>query len=143
MPGKVPLYREGDAVAVGAETEAVVGLEVSDGRHTICYVPSLAHLTPTLVERLGSADVLALDGTTFTDDEMPRLGLSTKTASRMGHLAITGEGGSLDAFVGKRARRVYIHLNNTNPVLIEGSPERGTVERAGWEVAYDGMEIVL
>ncbi len=60
-----------------------------------CYVPGLAHLTPRLVERLGGADALALDGTTFTDDEMPRLGLSPKSASRMGHLAISGEGGSL------------------------------------------------
>ena len=143
VPGKVPLYREGEQVTVGLESEAVVGLEITGDSRKLCYVPGIAHLTPELVDRLGDADVLALDGTTFTDDEMPRLGVSSKSASRMGHLAISGEGGSLHAFVGKQARRLYIHLNNTNPVLIEGSPERAIVEAAGWEVAHDGMEIPL
>ena len=143
VPGKVPLYREGLEVEIGAETEAVIGLDVTDGQHRLCYVPGLARLTPALVERLGGADVLALDGTAYTDDELPRLGLFPKTAARMGHLAMTGAGGSLDAFAGTRARRLYIHLNNTNPVLVEGSAERAAVESAGWEVAFDGMEIAL
>lgn len=143
VPGKVPLYREGPDVEIGAATEAVIGLDVTDGRHRLSYVPGVARLTPDLVERLGSADVLALDGTAYTDDELPRLGLSPKTAARMGHLAMTGQDGSLDAFAGMRARRIYIHLNNTNPVLVEGSAERAAVEAAGWEVAHDGLEIAL
>lgn len=143
VPGKVPLYRESGVVEIGAETEAVIGLDITDGRRRFCYVPGLAHLTPRLVERLGGADALALDGTTFTDDEMPRLGLSPKSASRMGHLAISGQGGSLHAFVGMAAQRIYIHLNNSNPVLVDGSAERRIVEAAGWAVAHDGMELAL
>jgi pyrroloquinoline quinone biosynthesis protein B len=144
VPGKVPLYREGEAVALGTEGEEVIGLEVVHGAHRLCYVPGLARLTPALRDRLGAADLLFLDGTAYADDELPRLGLSQKTAARMGHLAMTGEGGSLQAFApGRPARKVYIHLNNTNPVLIEDSPERAQVAAAGWEVAHDGMEFSL
>jgi pyrroloquinoline quinone biosynthesis protein B len=144
VPGKVPLYRESGEVAVGIEGEDVIGLDLSDGARRLCYVPGLARLTPALRDRLGTADLLFIDGTAYADDELPRLGLSPKTAARMGHLAMTGEGGTLHAFAsGAPARKVYIHLNNTNPVLIEDSPERASVAAAGWEVAYDGMEIAL
>ncbi|HEX4765386.1 MAG TPA: pyrroloquinoline quinone biosynthesis protein PqqB [Lichenihabitans sp.] len=145
VPGKVPLYREGNEVVVGAATEDVVGLEIADDSgHRVAYVPGVAHLSEDLVARLGAADVLFLDGTTFTDDELVASGLSTKTAGRMGHLPIGGEGGSLHRFAsGTPTNRVYIHLNNTNPVLIETSPERALVAQAGWEVAHDGMEFVL
>ncbi len=145
VPGKVPLYREGDEVVVGAATEDVIGLEIADGEgRRVAYVPGVAHLSEDLVARLGAADILFLDGTTFTDDELVAAGLSTKTAGRMGHLPIGGEHGSLRRFAsGTPAKRVYIHLNNTNPVLIETSPERALLEEAGWEVAHDGMEFVL
>jgi pyrroloquinoline quinone biosynthesis protein B len=84
------------------------------------------------------------DGTTFTDDEMPSLGLSQKTAARMGHLAMSGEGGSMAALAGVDvARRLFIHINNSNPALVDGSRERGAVESAGWELAHDGMRIEL
>lgn len=144
VPGKVPLYREGERVTVGDVGEDVVGLDVSDGTSRIVYVPGVAHLPPPLARRLGSADLLFLDGTTYTDDELVQAGLSTKTAGRMGHLPMTGEGASLAALpADARARRVYIHLNNTNPVLIEDSPERAAVEAAGWTVARDGQEFAL
>ena len=144
VPGKVALYRESGDVAVGGVTEDVVGLEVSDGLRRLAYVPGVAHLPPALVNRLGDADLLFLDGTTYHDDELITLGLSQKTAGRMGHLPIAGAGGSLGAFDGDaRARKVYIHLNNSNPVLIEDGPERAAVAAAGWEVAHDGLEIVL
>jgi pyrroloquinoline quinone biosynthesis protein B len=74
---------------------------------------------------------------------MLRSGTGQKTGRRMGHMPIGGEDGSLCALAGLRARRVYIHINNTNPILIDGSPERTKVEAAGWQVAEDGMEIVL
>jgi pyrroloquinoline quinone biosynthesis protein B len=97
-----------------------------------------------VLERTSDADLLVFDGTTFTDDEMVALGLSQKTAWRMGHMAIGGAQGSLAAFAGSSARRrIYTHINNTNPILVEGSPERRAVEAAGWEVAHDGMEISL
>jgi pyrroloquinoline quinone biosynthesis protein B len=92
--------------------------------------------------RAEGADVLLFDGTVFEDDEMQRAGVGVKTGRRMGHVPISGEGGSLHAFDGvKIGRKVYIHINNTNPILIEGSPERRAVEAAGWEVSQDGLEI--
>jgi pyrroloquinoline quinone biosynthesis protein B len=87
--------------------------------------------------------VLLFDGTLFADDEMIRAGVGAKTGRRMGHMPIAGPDGSLALLKALPARKVYIHLNNTNPVLIEGSPERAAVEEAGFEVAYDGLEIAL
>jgi len=142
--GKVPLYLESDTVEIGGETEMTSGLEVQSGGWRAIYVPGCAALTPALLDRTAGADVLFFDGTTYTDDEMVQLGLSHKTASRMGHIAMAGPNGSLaapaDAAVG---RKIYTHINNTNPVLVAGSPERAIVEASGWETAYDGMEIDL
>ena len=93
---------------------------------------------------MSGAALLFFDGTTYSDDEMVRLGLSRKTAHRMGHVAMGGPDGSLTKFAAAElGRKIYVHINNTNPVLVEGSAERQAVEAAGWEVAFDGMEIVL
>jgi pyrroloquinoline quinone biosynthesis protein B len=70
-------------------------------------------------------------------------GTGSKTGRRMGHMPIDGADGSLAALDGVSARRIFVHINNTNPILVDGSPERARVAAAGWEVAYDGMEIVL
>jgi len=86
--------------------------------------------------------VVTADGTLFTDDEMIRMGAGSKTGRRMGHMPISGEGGSLSAFNGD-AKRVFLHINNTNPILIDGSPENLSVKQAGWDVGYDGMEFAL
>ena len=96
-----------------------------------------------LRERLARADVILFDGTLFTDDEMIASGTGSKTGRRMGHLPINGADGSLSALDGVGKRRIYIHINNTNPILIDGSAERRRVEGAGWEVAADGLEISL
>jgi pyrroloquinoline quinone biosynthesis protein B len=144
VPGKVPLYLETDHVEVGAETETTVGVEIISGARRVVYVPGCAHLTPALLDRLDGADLLLFDGTTFTDDEMVTLGLSPKTAGRMGHLPISGAVGSLRGLASARVnRKVYIHINNTNPVLVAGSDARIEVEAAGWTVAHDGMEFAL
>jgi pyrroloquinoline quinone biosynthesis protein B len=95
------------------------------------------------MERLQRADVVFFDGTLFTDDEMIATGTGLKTGRRMGHMPIDGEDGSLAALAGLSNRRVYIHVNNTNPILVDGSPQRRKVEDAGWQVAEDGMEIVV
>jgi pyrroloquinoline quinone biosynthesis protein B len=144
VPGKVPLYLEANEVAIGTETESTIGLEISDGIKTFFYIPGCADVTERLQERLRNAELLFFDGTTYTDDEMLRLGLSTKTAWRMGHVAMSGPKGSLERLADLDiARRIYVHINNTNPVLIEDSPERTSVEAAGWDVAFDGMEVKL
>ena len=144
VPGKVPLYLEKASVEIGAEGETTVGLEITDGDKTLFYIPGCAEVTPKLQERLRNADLLFFDGTTFTDDEMVALGLSTKTAWRMGHTAMAGEKGSLAQLSGINiGRKIFVHINNTNPVLIEDSPERAKAEAAGWEISYDGMEVSL
>src|SRR5712671_487430 len=117
VPGKIPLYLEGDA-------------------------PELAAVTPALIARLSRADVVLFDGTLWVDDEMIASGTGAKTGRRMGHMPIDGEGGSLAALAGLPGRRIYIHINNTNPIRVMGSPERRKVEAAGWEIAADGLKIV-
>ena len=146
VPGKVPLYMETpDRVAViGAETEDTVGVELlSTGRRAF-FIPGCAAMTPVLASRLRGADLVIFDGTLWEDEEMIRLGLGAKTGRRMGHMSMAGEGGSLAAFADLGIhRKVYVHLNNTNPALAEDLAERAAVRAAGWEVAHDGMEIVL
>jgi pyrroloquinoline quinone biosynthesis protein B len=96
-----------------------------------------------MLDRMACADAVLFDGTLFRDDEMISTGTGTKTGRRMGHMPIDGEDGSLRALAGIAGRRIYVHINNTNPVLVDGSPERLEVERAGWEIAEDGIEVVL
>jgi len=142
-PGKVPLYLEQGAVQTAAENGANVGVEITADEATLMFVPGAAQVTPALRERLARADVILFDGTLFTDDEMIASGTGEKTGRRMGHMPIDGADGSLVALKGLGKRRIYIHINNTNPILIEGSPERRQVEAAGFEVAADGLEIRL
>jgi len=143
VPGKVPLYLERGDPEIGAESGATVGVEIAADNGRLAFVPGVASLMPSLHARLARADVVLFDGTLFTDDEMIRTGTGQKTGRRMGHMPIDGEGGSLSALVDLNGRRIYIHINNTNPIHVAGSPERCKVEAAGWEVAADGMEIVL
>jgi pyrroloquinoline quinone biosynthesis protein B len=141
VPGKVPLYLEGDNPELAREGEANVGVAVAAGGRRLLFVPGAAKLTPALAERFATADVVLFDGTLFTDDEMVTTGTGTKTGRRMGHMPIDGEAGSLAALAGLAARRIYIHINNTNPILVEGSPECRKVLAAGWEIAEDGLRI--
>lgn len=143
VAGKAPLYLEGETPVLDREGEANVGIELRFGAARLVFVPGAAAMTAAMRARFNHADAILFDGTLFTDDEMLRLGVGNKTARRMGHTPIAGDGGSLHAFAGIPARRVYLHINNTNPILVAGSPERRTVEAAGWEIAEDGMEIVL
>lgn len=141
-PGKVPLYLEG-ADPQDEDGSVNTGAELTAGDRRLVFVPGAASLTPALSARLERADIVLFDGTLFTDDEMIRNGSGAKTGRRMGHMPIDGSGGSLAALARLPGRRIYIHINNTNPILVDGSPERRRVEAAGIEVAEDGMEIVL
>jgi len=143
VPGKVALYLEGDDPALATETGANVGVEVACGERRLIYVPGAAAVTAGLRERLARADVVLFDGTLFVDDEMIATGTGAKTGRRMGHMPVEGADGTLAALAGLTARRILTHINNTNPILVEGSPERRKVEAAGFEIAEDGMEIVL
>ena len=143
VPGKVPLYLEGANLATAEESAANVGVEITDGKARLAFVPGAAAVTPALRERLSRADAVLFDGTLFTDDEMIRAGLGDKTGRRMGHMPVDGPDGSIAALKDLSARRILVHVNNTNPILVDGSPQRLSVEAAGWEVAWDGMEIVL
>jgi pyrroloquinoline quinone biosynthesis protein B len=141
--GKFPLYLEGQSPATDAETSANVGVELAREGARLAFVPGCAAVPPALKQRLAACDAVLFDATLFTDDEMIRTGTGEKTGRRMGHMPIDGAGGSLAALEGLTARRIFIHINNTNPILIDGSPERRRVIQAGWEIAEDGMEIVL
>ena len=101
-------------------------------------------MTDELRRRLASSALVFFDGTLWRDDEMIRLGVGSKTGRRMGHMSMSGEDGTIAAFrdlgVG---RRIFIHINNSNPALLDDSPERRIANAAGWEIAYDGMEVTL
>jgi pyrroloquinoline quinone biosynthesis protein B len=124
-----------------------IGVTVTDARSgkRLFYAPGLGQITPAVFESMAAADAVLVDGTFWTDDEMIGLGLSHKTARDIGHLAQSGPGGMIE-WLGKLpggTRRLLIHINNTNPILDEDSPERATLQRAGIEVTHDGMEILL
>jgi pyrroloquinoline quinone biosynthesis protein B len=143
VPGKLPLYLEGENPALAAETGANVGIELSANDRRIIYVPGAADVTPAMRARFARADVIFFDGTVFTDDEMIRTGTGTKTGRRMGHMPIEDKEGALATLADLTCRRIFIHINNTNPILVADSPERNKVERAGWEVAEDGLKVEL
>ena len=146
VPGKIALYLENEAAgaSLGTQDGDTIGLEVSDGRSRFHYIPGCARIDDGLKARLCGSPLLFLDGTLFADDEMIAQGLSHKTGQRMGHISMSGPDGSLAALADSGiGRRVYIHINNSNPVLREGSPERAEVNRRGWDVAFDGMELSL
>ena len=141
VPGKVPLYLEGDHSK--NEADVNVGVELRAGTARLVYVPGAAAVPAPIQGRLARADIVLFDGTLYRDDEMILTGTGEKTGRRMGHMPIDGPDGTLVTLAGLSGRRLFIHINNTNPILIEGSPERAHVTAAGWEVAEDGMEIAL
>jgi pyrroloquinoline quinone biosynthesis protein B len=122
---------------------AVVGYRFTGpGGASVAYLPCLPELTDEVAAALKGADCVFLDGTCWTDDELAAVGLSAKTSRSMGHAPVTGDGGTLTRFAELPVgRRIYTHLNNTNPLLVEDSAERREVTAAGIDVAFDGMEI--
>jgi pyrroloquinoline quinone biosynthesis protein B len=128
--------RAGDNIGVSIEDE-------QSGKR-LFYAPALGEIEPCVRPFLERADCLMLDGTFWTDDEMIRLGVSHKRARELGHLPQSGPNGLIEVLAPiKHARKVLVHINNTNPILDDDSPERAALDRAGIEVAFDGMEIVL
>lgn len=144
VPGKVPLYLEGRSDSLAGAPEETIGLAISDRRLTFHFIPGCAAMTPELRRRLEGSALLFFDGTLWQDDEMVAAGLGTKTGKRMGHLSMSGPEGSMATLAGIcLGRRIFIHINNSNRALLAESKERKELESAGWEVAHDGMEVVL
>jgi pyrroloquinoline quinone biosynthesis protein B len=133
---------DGSSLVVEAfDAGGATGLVFRDGG-VVTYVPALAGLDEGVLTRLAASDAVLVDGTFWRDDDLARLGISDRRASDMGHLPLSGPDGLLAALAGmERPRRLLVHINNTNPILLEDSPERRQVVRAGVEVAYDGLEI--
>lgn len=146
-PGKRPLYLEGEAgAALDTATREgdTLGLEVMAGGRRLVHLANCALLDEALIARIRDADLLLMDGTLWQDDEMIVQGVGKKTGRRMGHISMSGLEGAIERLRGvPLGRRIFIHVNNTNPALLADSPERAELERAGWEVAFDGMELTL
>ncbi|MBI3512782.1 MAG: pyrroloquinoline quinone biosynthesis protein PqqB [Proteobacteria bacterium] len=157
VPGKVPLYLEGPNFDPEKYTEddTTVGLELwqdngrKDGGAHAFFIPGCAAMTERLAARLAGAPLVLFDGTLWTDDEMIRLGLGAKTGRRMGHMSVMGSdangtGGTIAAFRALGiARKIFVHINNSNPMLLADSSERRAALAAGWDVGHDGMELEL
>ena len=143
VPGKPPIHLEHRAPPAAEDNIGVRVREQATGR-VLAYCSAAAAVTDDMRRALDGADAVFFDGTFWSSDELPALGLGTKRAEEMAHLPVGGPGGSLARLADLRARRrVYIHINNTNPMLRDDSAERAQVDAAGWEIAGDGMEVRL
>ena len=142
MPGKIPLYLENRESAV-AEPGPAFAVRVQAAGRSLVIAPTCAVIDDAVRKRLRGHDAIFFDGTLFEDDEIIRAGAGHKTGRRMGHAPIAGPGGSLAGLAGVAGRRIFFHINNTNPILLMGSPERLAVEAAGFEVGFDGMDVRL
>ncbi|MDO5706281.1 MAG: pyrroloquinoline quinone biosynthesis protein PqqB [Paracoccus sp. (in: a-proteobacteria)] len=141
VPGKVPLYLEGDSVDTGLIGENTVGVELTANGRRALYIPGCADMPDWLRARVDGADALLFDGTLWDDDEMIRAGLGQKTGRRMGHMAARD---SIAALAGVTVgRRVFVHINNSNPLCDPVSQETAAANAAGWHVARDGERIDL
>jgi pyrroloquinoline quinone biosynthesis protein B len=135
--GDAPLYMG------GAEGPASIGLTIrdtADGR-TLCYVPAIPELDDEIAARMSTADCVLADGTFWRADDLTALNGGTRDSWAMGHAPLTGDGGTLETLGGLDARTVLVHINNTNPILVDDSAERAAVEAAGVVVSFDGMEV--
>ncbi len=146
VPGKIALYLEIEGANYGSKLGDTIGLRIREratGKEFF-YIPGVAEIEEPLAKRIAGASLLFLDGTLFTDDEMVSQGLSAKTGQRMGHISMSGPDGSMAVIKPLNiARRIYVHINNSNPALEDGSDARRAVEAQGWEVGFDGMEVRL
>ncbi len=139
-PGKAALFVEDTAANEDGDTLGFVIRDTVSGE-SLVFLAACAALTPEVEGYLRGAKLVFFDGTLFTDDEMIRAGLSQKSGQRMGHMAMSATIPALDAL--GIERKVFLHINNSNPALMPGSPERRAAEQSGWQIPADGMEITL
>jgi len=149
VPGKVALYLEDETKGknFGTEEEDTVGLKIIDKKTKkfFYYLPACAKMTENLKNKLKNAPLVFFDGTLWKDDEMldAQVGVN-KTGQRMGHMSMSGPNGTIEMFKDLNVeKKIFIHINTTNPALLEDSDERKKINEEGWEVSYDGMEVNL
>jgi pyrroloquinoline quinone biosynthesis protein B len=147
VPGKSAWYLEGKVHPAGRDGAGdTLGLRIGDkARGSYFYfLAACAEVTDELKSRLAGAPLVFFDGTVWRDDELISAGLGTKTGQSMGHIAMSGASGAIEALSGLDiGRKIFLHINNSNPALLHASPERKTAERAGWQIPADGTEISL
>ena len=142
VPGKWPRYMGGRK----SPEKSALGFRLVDGKTggKLVFIPDIAALDPTVLQQMQDCDLLLLDGTFWTEREMVEQGVGSLTATQMAHWAVGGPGGSLARIKDLPIRKkVYVHINNTNPMLLEDSPESAEVRKAGVEVGKDAMEFSL
>jgi pyrroloquinoline quinone biosynthesis protein B len=147
VPGKAAWYLEGKAHPGGSDDAGdTLGLRILDkatGKY-LYFLAACADMTDELKSRLAGAPLVLFDGTVWRDDELIAAGLGNKTGQAMGHIAMSGERGAIEALAGLDiGQKLFLHINNSNPALLQGSAERKIVEGAGWQIPSDGTEIVL
>jgi pyrroloquinoline quinone biosynthesis protein B len=147
VPGKGAWYLEGKAHPAGDDAAGdTLGLRIGDkasGKH-LYFLAACAQVTPELKARLAGASLIFFDGTVWRDDELIAAGLGAKTGQAMGHIAMSGDNGAIAALADLGIdRKIFLHINNSNPALLGDSAERKAAERAGWQIPADGTEITL
>ena len=149
VPGKVALYLEDETKGkdFGTEEEDTIGLKIIDRKTKkyFFYLPACAQMTVNLKNKLKNAPLVFFDGTLWTDDEMLTANVGVKkTGKRMGHMSMSGPKGTIEMFKDLNVeKKFFIHINTTNPALLEDSDQRKKINEEGWEVSYDGMEVNL
>ena len=148
VPGKIALWLEDESKGenFGTQEGDTIGLKISSKNNSksFFYIPACAKITDELRNRIDNSDLILFDGTLWKNDEMEDSNVGEKTGQRMGHMNNSGLDGSMEIFKKINVKRkIYIHINTTNPILLDYSNERKIVEQNGWEVSYDGMEIDL
>ncbi|MGC1483780.1 MAG: MBL fold metallo-hydrolase [Candidatus Acidiferrum sp.] len=144
LGGNFPDYVSDSLLSTLAPEEAVIGLSLVSKEKRLFYAPNLPGTGDRWLRTVEESDLAILDGTFWKDDELNSIRRGSKSARQMGHLPLWGDRGLLrQPFRASKTRRVLIHINNTNPILNDESPESRIVRKAGWEIAYDGMELAV
>ena len=148
VPGKIALWLEDESKGAnfGTQEGDTIGLKISSAgkEKSFYYIPACAKMTPELSEKLKDSELVLFDGTLWKNDEMASSKVGEKTGQRMGHMNNSGSDGSMEAFKDLNVKKkIFIHINTTNPILLSDSNERKIVEENNWEVSYDGMEITI
>lgn len=147
VAGKGAWYLEGETHPGGEDEDGdTLGLRIAEksGDKHLFFIAACARVTPDLRQRITGAPLVLFDGTVWHDDELIAAGLGTKTGQRMGHIAMSGAEGAIEALAqAEIGNKIFLHINNSNPALLPKSPERRYLESAGWQIAADGMEMTL